>query len=125
MSNQDLKPLGCVGCSKGNVAGGANHFLYLYTSGVLRLNDEVLARGSAKKEHYSLLPEQTYLNVDEDAAGTLERKRNIIYCVIIQIMKSEKELHIDNLVFKVIILKGKECWKKSMGQAELVGRETE
>ncbi|XP_032876612.1 cullin-9 isoform X2 [Amblyraja radiata] len=70
--------------------------------GVLRLNDEVLARGSAKKEHCSLLPEQTYLNVDEDAAGTLERKRNIIYCVIIQIMKSEKELHIDNLVFKVI-----------------------
>ncbi|XP_072104699.1 cullin-9 isoform X2 [Mobula birostris] len=70
--------------------------------GILRLNDKMLARGSANKEYYTLLPKQTYLNVDEDAASTLERKRNVIYCMIIQIMKSEKELHIDNLVFKVI-----------------------
>lgn len=48
-----------------------------------------------------LLPKQTYLNVDEDAAGTLERKRNYIYCLIVHIMKQEKEMHIDNLVFKV------------------------
>uniref|UniRef100_A0A3Q2CP21 Cullin family profile domain-containing protein n=1 Tax=Cyprinodon variegatus TaxID=28743 RepID=A0A3Q2CP21_CYPVA len=48
-----------------------------------------------------LLPRQTYLNVDEDAAGTLERKRNFIYCLIVNIMKQEKEMHIDNLVFKV------------------------
>lgn len=48
-----------------------------------------------------LLPRQTYLNVDEDAAGTLERKRNYIYCLIVHIMKQEKEMHIDNLVFKV------------------------
>uniref|UniRef100_A0A3Q2ZVQ0 Cullin 7 n=1 Tax=Kryptolebias marmoratus TaxID=37003 RepID=A0A3Q2ZVQ0_KRYMA len=49
-----------------------------------------------------LLPRQTYLNVDEDAAGTLERKRNFIYCLIVHIMKQEKEMHIDNLVFKVM-----------------------
>uniref|UniRef100_A0A3Q1F5B2 Cullin family profile domain-containing protein n=1 Tax=Acanthochromis polyacanthus TaxID=80966 RepID=A0A3Q1F5B2_9TELE len=49
-----------------------------------------------------LLPRQTYLNVDEDAAGTLERKRNYIYCLIVHIMKQEKEMHIDNLVFKVL-----------------------
>uniref|UniRef100_A0A3Q3WDS2 Cullin family profile domain-containing protein n=1 Tax=Mola mola TaxID=94237 RepID=A0A3Q3WDS2_MOLML len=48
-----------------------------------------------------LLPRQTYLNVDEDAAGTLERKRNYIYCLVVHIMKQEKEMHIDNLVFKV------------------------
>lgn len=48
-----------------------------------------------------LLPAQMYLNVDEDVAGTLERKRNYIYCLIVHIMKQEKEMHIDNLVFKV------------------------
>uniref|UniRef100_A0A3Q2ZIQ3 Cullin 7 n=1 Tax=Kryptolebias marmoratus TaxID=37003 RepID=A0A3Q2ZIQ3_KRYMA len=54
-----------------------------------------------------LLPRQTYLNVDEDAAGTLERKRNFIYCLIVHIMKQEKEMHIDNLVFKVRLWT---CW---------------
>uniref|UniRef100_A0A674JZ56 Cullin family profile domain-containing protein n=1 Tax=Terrapene triunguis TaxID=2587831 RepID=A0A674JZ56_9SAUR len=48
-----------------------------------------------------LLPKQTYLNVEDDEGSTLERKRNIICCLIIQILKGEKELHIDNLVFKV------------------------
>ncbi|EMP32662.1 Cullin-9 [Chelonia mydas] len=49
-----------------------------------------------------LLPQQTYLNVEDDEGSTLERKRNIICCLIIQILKGEKELHIDNLVFRVI-----------------------
>uniref|UniRef100_A0A6I8QHH0 Cullin family profile domain-containing protein n=1 Tax=Xenopus tropicalis TaxID=8364 RepID=A0A6I8QHH0_XENTR len=48
-----------------------------------------------------LLPRQTYLNVEEDEGRTLERKRNVIFCLITQIMKEEKELHIDNLVFRV------------------------
>uniref|UniRef100_A0A4W3JYY6 Cullin 7 n=1 Tax=Callorhinchus milii TaxID=7868 RepID=A0A4W3JYY6_CALMI len=65
-----------------------------------RLNGEALERGSVVSQCYTLLPKQTYLNVDEDAASALDRKRNVIYCIIVQIMKSEKELHIDNLVFK-------------------------
>uniref|UniRef100_A0A673C4V5 Cullin 7 n=1 Tax=Sphaeramia orbicularis TaxID=375764 RepID=A0A673C4V5_9TELE len=70
--------------------------------GVLRLNPEVAARSQDGVEAcLRLLPSQTYLNVDEDAAGTLERKRNYIYCLIVHIMKQEKEMHIDNLVFKV------------------------
>lgn len=60
-----------------------------------------LAQRSEKQRYYCLLPKQTYLNVDEDAALTLERKRNLMYCLIVQIMKNEKEMHIDNLVFKV------------------------
>ncbi|XP_030012031.1 cullin-9 isoform X2 [Sphaeramia orbicularis] len=71
--------------------------------GVLRLNPEVAARSQDGVEAcLRLLPSQTYLNVDEDAAGTLERKRNYIYCLIVHIMKQEKEMHIDNLVFKVL-----------------------
>uniref|UniRef100_A0A672L9C9 Cullin-9-like n=1 Tax=Sinocyclocheilus grahami TaxID=75366 RepID=A0A672L9C9_SINGR len=57
---------------------------------------------SNRHGYHFLLPTQTYLNVDEDAALTLERKRNYIYCLIVQIMKNEKEMHIDNLVFKVL-----------------------
>ncbi|MBN3317845.1 CUL9 protein, partial [Atractosteus spatula] len=70
--------------------------------GTLRLNKQALSQGSDAQSYCYLLPKQTYLNVDEDAASTLERKRNFIYCLIIQIMKAEKELHIDNLVFRVI-----------------------
>uniref|UniRef100_W5NJ87 Cullin 7 n=1 Tax=Lepisosteus oculatus TaxID=7918 RepID=W5NJ87_LEPOC len=70
--------------------------------GTLRLNKQALSQGCDAQSYCYLLPKQTYLNVDEDAASTLERKRNFIYCLIIQIMKAEKELHIDNLVFRVI-----------------------
>uniref|UniRef100_A0A4W5PAQ4 Cullin 9 n=1 Tax=Hucho hucho TaxID=62062 RepID=A0A4W5PAQ4_9TELE len=66
--------------------------------------DNNLVTGELLLENHSycyLLPKQTYLNVDEDAARSLERKRNFIYCLIIQIMKAEKEMHIDNLVFRV------------------------
>ncbi|XP_028845070.1 cullin-9 isoform X2 [Denticeps clupeoides] len=70
--------------------------------GILSLNQQVLDQGSVSRSYSYLLPKQTYLNVDEDAARTLERKRNYIYCLIVQIMKTEREMHIDNLVFKVL-----------------------
>lgn len=71
-------------------------------AGVLRLNQQVASHSLQDvPASVRLLPRQTYLNVDEDAARTLERKRNIIYCLIVHIMKQEKEMHIDNLVFKV------------------------
>lgn len=71
-------------------------------SGVLHLNQQTASRSlDGIPASVQLLPRQTYLNVDEDAAGTLERKRNYIYCLIVHIMKQEKEMHIDNLVFKV------------------------
>lgn len=69
---------------------------------MLQLNQQVASHSlEGVPESVHLLPRQTYLNVDEDAAGTLERKRNYIYCLIVHIMKQEKEMHIDNLVFKV------------------------
>ncbi|XP_054874354.1 cullin-9 isoform X2 [Amphiprion ocellaris] len=71
--------------------------------GVLCLNQQVASLSEdGVPTSVRLLPRQTYLNVDEDAAGTLERKRNYIYCLIVHIMKQEKEMHIDNLVFKVL-----------------------
>uniref|UniRef100_A0A8C1T9K0 Cullin 9 n=1 Tax=Cyprinus carpio TaxID=7962 RepID=A0A8C1T9K0_CYPCA len=71
-------------------------------TGILGLNKKTLSQSSDRHGFHFLLPKQTYLNVDEDAALTLERKRNYIYCLVVQIMKNEKEMHIDNLVFKVL-----------------------
>uniref|UniRef100_A0A8C8SQS2 Cullin 9 n=1 Tax=Pelusios castaneus TaxID=367368 RepID=A0A8C8SQS2_9SAUR len=68
--------------------------------GVLRLNESALSRLAGRR--LWLLPKQTYLNVEDDEGSALERKRNIICCLVIQILKEEKALHIDNLVFKVI-----------------------
>lgn len=72
------------------------------SAGVLRLDQQQVSRrqvGGASSSH--LVPAQTYLRVDQDVAGTLERKRNYIHCLIVRTMKQEKEMHIDNLVFKV------------------------
>uniref|UniRef100_A0A8D2L888 Cullin 9 n=1 Tax=Varanus komodoensis TaxID=61221 RepID=A0A8D2L888_VARKO len=64
-----------------------------------QLNEVTLSQVSG--QHLWLLPKQTYLNVEENEASALERKRNIICCLLIQILKEEKEIHIDNLVFRV------------------------
>ncbi|XP_075195057.1 cullin-9 [Anomaloglossus baeobatrachus] len=70
-------------------------------NGLLCVND-ALELGGATWRGFSLLPRQMYLNVEEDEGRTMEKKRNIILCLITNIMKVEKELHIDNLVFRVI-----------------------
>ncbi|KAM7385977.1 hypothetical protein PAMP_002009 [Pampus punctatissimus] len=89
------------------------------SQGVLRLNQQVASRSvEGIPASIQLLPKQTYLNVDEDAAGTLERKRNYIYCLIVHIMKQEKEMHIDNLVFKVL----DSCQKQEASRLPGAGR---
>ncbi|XP_051469586.1 cullin-9-like isoform X2 [Apus apus] len=67
--------------------------------GVLRLNQAALACASG---HLRLLPQQRYLQAEKAEVSALERKRNILYCLITRILKVEKQLHIDNLVFRVI-----------------------
>ncbi|XP_062256366.1 cullin-9 isoform X1 [Platichthys flesus] len=87
--------------------------------GVVSLNQQVAARSlDGAPESLRLLPAQTYLNVDEDAARSLERKRNYIYCLIVHIMKQEKEMHIDNLVFKVL----ESCQKQDASRSPGAGR---
>ncbi|XP_029376537.1 cullin-9 [Echeneis naucrates] len=87
--------------------------------GVLTIDQQVALRSmDGIPVSVQLLPRQTYLNVDEDAAGTLERKRNYIYCLIVHIMKQEKEMHIDNLVFKVL----DSCQKQEASRPPGAGR---
>ncbi|XP_075269404.1 cullin-9 isoform X4 [Opisthocomus hoazin] len=68
--------------------------------GVLRLNQAALARASGR--HLRLLPRQSYLRAERAEVSALERKRNVLCCLITRILKVEKQLHIDNLVFRVI-----------------------
>ncbi|NWY08336.1 CUL7 protein, partial [Nothoprocta ornata] len=50
-----------------------------------------------------LLPQQTYLRAEMAAAGAaLERKRNLLCCLITRVLKAEQQLHVDNLVFRVM-----------------------
>ncbi|NXT86312.1 CUL9 protein, partial [Zapornia atra] len=49
-----------------------------------------------------LLPRQRYLRAERAEVSALERKRNVLCCLITRILKVEKQLHIDNLVFRVI-----------------------
>ncbi|XP_074093096.1 cullin-7 isoform X2 [Macrotis lagotis] len=64
--------------------------------GVLRLREVEEPGGEA----LWLLPPQTYLSVEEDECQTLERKRNLLSCLLVRILKAhgEKGLHIDQLV---------------------------
>ncbi|KFP71551.1 Cullin-9, partial [Acanthisitta chloris] len=48
-----------------------------------------------------LLPQQKYLRTERAELSALERKRNVLCCLVIRILKVEKQLHIDNLVFRV------------------------
>ncbi|XP_052557082.1 cullin-9-like isoform X1 [Tympanuchus pallidicinctus] len=68
--------------------------------GALRLNRAALAHASGRQ--LRLLPRQRYLRAERAESSALERKRNVLCCLITRILKAEKQLHIDNLVFKVI-----------------------
>ncbi|XP_062427365.1 cullin-9-like isoform X5 [Rhea pennata] len=68
--------------------------------GTLRLNRTALARASGQR--LRLLPQQTYLRAELADGSSLERKRNVLCCLVTRILKVEKQLHIDNLVFRVI-----------------------
>nr|XP_030124795.3 cullin-9 isoform X2 [Taeniopygia guttata] len=68
--------------------------------GALRLNQAALAQSSGRQ--LRLLPQQRYLRTERAEVSALERKRNVLCCLITRILKVEKQLHIDNLVFRVI-----------------------
>uniref|UniRef100_A0A670XUM0 Cullin 9 n=1 Tax=Pseudonaja textilis TaxID=8673 RepID=A0A670XUM0_PSETE len=69
---------------------------------------------TASGQRLWLLPKQMYLNVEENEGCALEKKRNTICCLLVQILKAEKEMHIDNLVFKVIDV----CQKRESGSTQ-------
>ncbi|XP_015475899.1 cullin-9-like [Parus major] len=73
---------------------------WVLAPGALRLNQAALAQSSGRQ--LRLLPQQRYLRTERAEVSALERKRNVLCCLITRILKLEKQLHIDNLVFRVI-----------------------
>lgn len=57
-----------------------------------------------------LLPKTVYLNAEEKVCHALEKKKNFICCLLNQILKEEKEIHIDSLVFKVWMTRIQLSW---------------
>uniref|UniRef100_A0A8C0UFX5 Cullin family profile domain-containing protein n=1 Tax=Cyanistes caeruleus TaxID=156563 RepID=A0A8C0UFX5_CYACU len=57
--------------------------------------------GEGSGRQLRLLPQQRYLRTERAEVSALERKRNVLCCLITRILKLEKQLHIDNLVFRV------------------------
>ncbi|XP_044531255.1 cullin-9-like [Gracilinanus agilis] len=86
--------------------------------GVLQLREVEKEPG---EEALWLLPPQTYLSVEEDECRTLERKRNLLSCLLVRILKAhgEKGLHIDQLVCLVL-----EAWQKGPSSAKDLGSST-
>uniref|UniRef100_G1KZ36 Uncharacterized protein n=1 Tax=Anolis carolinensis TaxID=28377 RepID=G1KZ36_ANOCA len=78
-------------------AGNPKNLVCLLVLGILKLNQVQLSG-----QHLWLLPRPEYLNVGGDEGHTLKKKRDIICSLLIQILKEEKEIHIDKLLFKVI-----------------------
>uniref|UniRef100_A0A670KC88 Cullin 7 n=1 Tax=Podarcis muralis TaxID=64176 RepID=A0A670KC88_PODMU len=75
----------------------------LTTNGILTQSQGKYGDGilSFPSERLWLLPKQTYFDVEENKGSALERKRNTICCLLLEILKEERELHIDSLVFRV------------------------
>ncbi|XP_077192738.1 cullin-9-like isoform X2 [Paroedura picta] len=74
--------------------------LLIQSQGVLRLMEKRLAPFSGR--HLALQPKRAYLNVVENEGSTLARRRNFICGLLNQILKEEKAVHIDRLVFRVV-----------------------
>uniref|UniRef100_S4RM68 Cullin 9 n=1 Tax=Petromyzon marinus TaxID=7757 RepID=S4RM68_PETMA len=84
------------------------------SDGVLRINETALeAMSSSGDGPVSLLPAQTYPASEELVTRLLERKKNVLSCAIMHILKAEFELHIDHLVHKAQVVEV--CQKGSLG----------
>uniref|UniRef100_F6QEE9 Cullin 9 n=1 Tax=Ornithorhynchus anatinus TaxID=9258 RepID=F6QEE9_ORNAN len=71
--------------------------------GVLRLREEAAEGVRPRGPPLRLLPPRTYLNVEEGEGRALEKKRNLLNCLLVRILKARGEdgLHIDCLVCMV------------------------
>lgn len=58
-----------------------------------------------------LVPPQTYLEVENEEGRSLEKKRNLLNCLVVRILKAhgDEGLHIDRLVCLVRWAQGAGC----------------
>ncbi|CAN0411220.1 unnamed protein product [Lampetra planeri] len=69
--------------------------------GSLKLREEAL-QALPQRERLSLLPSPCYSSSEQLVTRALEKRRNVISCAVVHLLKREKQLHFDNLVFRVV-----------------------
>uniref|UniRef100_A0A6I8NEM6 Cullin 9 n=1 Tax=Ornithorhynchus anatinus TaxID=9258 RepID=A0A6I8NEM6_ORNAN len=72
----------------------------LPAEGVLRLREEATDGTEPPGPPLRLLPPKAYLSMEEDQGRALEKKRNLLSCLLVRILKTRGEggLHVDHLV---------------------------
>uniref|UniRef100_A0A6I8NRT5 Cullin 9 n=1 Tax=Ornithorhynchus anatinus TaxID=9258 RepID=A0A6I8NRT5_ORNAN len=82
----------------------------LPAEGVLRLREEATDGTEPPGPPLRLLPPKAYLSMEEDQGRALEKKRNLLSCLLVRILKTRGEggLHVDHLVCLVL-----EAWKET------------
>lgn len=60
-----------------------------------------------------LIPAQTYLKAEDEEGRNLEKRRNLLNCLIVRILKAhgDEGLHVDQLVCRV---GGDGCWVRRL-----------
>lgn len=68
-------------------------------SGVLKIRDD-REEPRPRRGNVWLLPPQTYLKAEDEEGRNLEKRRNLLNCLIVRIVKAhgDEGLHIDQLV---------------------------
>ncbi|XP_045049028.2 cullin-7 isoform X3 [Desmodus rotundus] len=76
--------------------------------GVLRIRDDS-EEPRPRRGSVWLIPPQTYLKAEDEDGQDLEKRRNLLNCLVVRILKArgEQGLHIDQLVYLVL-----EAWQK-------------
>ncbi|KAL1771653.1 cullin-7 isoform X2 [Sigmodon hispidus] len=78
------------------------------SGGVLKIRDDS-EEPRPRRGNVWLLPPQTYLKADDEEGRNLEKRRNLLNCLVVRILKAygDEGLHIDQLVCLVL-----EAWQK-------------
>ncbi|XP_008827320.1 cullin-7 isoform X2 [Nannospalax galili] len=76
--------------------------------GVLKVRDDS-EEPRPRRGNVWLIPPQTYLKAEDEEGRNLEKRRNLLNCLVVRILKAhgDEGLHIDQLVYLVL-----EAWQK-------------
>lgn len=71
-------------------------------SGVLKIRDDS-EEPRPRRGTVWLIPSQTYLKTEDEEERELEKRRNLLNCLVVRILKAhgDEGLHIDRLVYLV------------------------
>lgn len=74
----------------------------MFLSGVLKIRDDS-EEPRPRRGNVWLIPPQTYLQAEAQEGRNMEKRRNLLNCLIVRILKAhgDEGLHVDRLVYLV------------------------